>query len=649
MEPFDFRTLVENSRDTIYLLDSSGTVLYANPAIEDLLGYKREEFTGRNLFDFQTSESRIISEDNFRRRVRGEASPARYMVDFVMKGGGIKHCEIFATIIKGEGGSIFVQAILRDMTAHEELKRGLERERKKVETLVNTSVAVVVGLDLDANITMFNRGAEVATGYSQDEVLGRSMFGLFVPIERRAVFMEGMRRFVEGQTPMKGAWMIQNKSGQPVHLSFDINLVKDEEGKAVGSLAIGQDVTEHVRLERTLKKQNDTLEMLGAVSLATSSSLDAQELLSSGLPILFQFFGFEHASVYLVDGANLKLDRIISVGGENKTVDTGRVLPEEIRKRILSERRPIVVPGIDGERPEAFPPELGSAAFLPLIGNRGVVGILCMCSSRPIAFTPSDLYFFEAGSRIMGYALENSLLHQSLQKTFEHVELYSDILLHDILNYMMPVRAYMGLAVDQKLDQEERGRFLEKAVGAVDRMSIFIDRVRVLLHAIEGRDTNSPVPLGGSLREAIDIAKGRYTGAEIVLDEESKRIAEGISVVAGKALHQIFLNILTNAIKHSAPEPVEVKVRKDAERGTCSVEIADRGPGISDEKKKLIFSKHYAEDTVKAKKGTGIGLAIVETPVRNYGGKVWVEDRVPGDHSKGAKFVVELRLAGEAA
>ena len=46
-------------------------------------------------------------------------------------------------------------------------------------------------------------------------------------------------------------------------------------------------------------------------------------------------------------------------------------------------------------------------------------------------------------------------------------------------------------------------------------------------------------------------------------------------------------------------------------------------------------------------KGMGLGLYLVKSLVDSYGGSVWVEDRVPGDHTQGARFVVMLPAAGD--
>jgi len=68
--------------------------------------------------------------------------------------------------------------------------------------------------------------------------------------------------------------------------------------------------------------------------------------------------------------------------------------------------------------------------------------------------------------------------------------------------------------------------------------------------------------------------------------------------------------------------------------------VEDNGPGIPDILKARIFNRFERGDT-KAH-GKGLGLYIVRSLIEDYHGRVWVEDRVPGDHAKGARFVIMI-------
>lgn len=67
------------------------------------------------------------------------------------------------------------------------------------------------------------------------------------------------------------------------------------------------------------------------------------------------------------------------------------------------------------------------------------------------------------------------------------------------------------------------------------------------------------------------------------------------------------------------------------------------GPGIPDEVKEKLF--HRLERSATKAHGKGLGLYLVRTLVEGYNRDVWVEDRVPGDHTQGAKFVILLPAA----
>ena len=75
--------------------------------------------------------------------------------------------------------------------------------------------------------------------------------------------------------------------------------------------------------------------------------------------------------------------------------------------------------------------------------------------------------------------------------------------------------------------------------------------------------------------------------------------------------------------------------------------VEDNGPGIPDDMKDRIFSRLLRGGTKAS--GAGLGLYLVRRLVEDYHGRVWAEDRVPGDHTKGAKFIVLLPVASASA
>jgi len=114
-------------------------------------------------------------------------------------------------------------------------------------------------------------------------------------------------------------------------------------------------------------------------------------------------------------------------------------------------------------------------------------------------------------------------------------------------------------------------------------------------------------------------------------------------VNANELLHDVFANLVSNAIKHTGDRAdivIDMDIVKESGRKYCRLMVEDNGPGIPDDFKGRVFNR-MLKGTTKAK-GMGLGLYLVKSLVNSYDGKVWVEDRVQGDHTKGARFVVML-------
>jgi signal transduction histidine kinase len=109
-------------------------------------------------------------------------------------------------------------------------------------------------------------------------------------------------------------------------------------------------------------------------------------------------------------------------------------------------------------------------------------------------------------------------------------------------------------------------------------------------------------------------------------------------VRADDLLSVIFNNLIGNAVKHGGPG-VEVTVRVEEQDGEVLVRIEDTGPGVPDDAKYEIFHQYEMK---KRGVGEGLGLYLVQILVERYGGRIWMEDRVPGRGGEGAAFVFTL-------
>jgi signal transduction histidine kinase len=123
------------------------------------------------------------------------------------------------------------------------------------------------------------------------------------------------------------------------------------------------------------------------------------------------------------------------------------------------------------------------------------------------------------------------------------------------------------------------------------------------------------------------------------LDADIRYTPEALWVAADDLLVAVFANLIGNAVKFGGPG-VLVRITAREEDGTVTVSVEDTGPGIPDAEKPLVFEKFRKGGK---KSGKGLGLYIVRTLVERYGGRIWVEDRIPGRPEEGAAFRLVFR------
>ncbi len=210
---------------------------------------------------------------------------------------------------------------------------------------------------------------------------------------------------------------------------------------------------------------------------------------------------------------------------------------------------------------------------------------------------------------------------------------------HDIRNMNQIGMGFLELALGSPDIKKEDKELLLKSLGSLENSSRLIDNVRKLQKARSGELKYHPVDACQTFMRVL----AHYSNMPGVNASFNLDLPPSCPVRANDLLYEVFENIVGNAIKHGAAEPV-IDVRYDmvdlngGKYNKFTVE--DNGPGIPDSMKERIFNRMQQGDT-KAK-GIGLGLYLVKSLVESYHGHVWVEDRIAGDHTKGARFVVML-------
>jgi PAS domain S-box-containing protein len=218
-------------------------------------------------------------------------------------------------------------------------------------------------------------------------------------------------------------------------------------------------------------------------------------------------------------------------------------------------------------------------------------------------------------------------------------ELYLDLMCHDISNMHQIAMGYLEFAQETLQLEQEHRELIDQPAEVLRRSARLINNVRKLRQNQEGLFQYQTVDMCAVLA---DVSRdfGAVSGKNITLNLNG---SDRCQVRANELLYDVFANLVSNAIKHTGSRAeirISVERAEDNGRQCYKVSVADNGPGIPDDFKDKVFNR-LLKNTMRAK-GMGLGLYLVKSLVDSYSGWVWVEDRVPGDYTKGAKFVVVL-------
>ena len=210
-----------------------------------------------------------------------------------------------------------------------------------------------------------------------------------------------------------------------------------------------------------------------------------------------------------------------------------------------------------------------------------------------------------------------------------------------------PMNAIVGFTkVVLKTDLTEKQKEYINAIKiSGDALIVLINDILDLAKVDSGKMTfeQTPFKLATSISAMLHLFEAKIYEKNLELVKEYDTTIPEVLVGDPVRLHQIVLNLISNAVKFTAKGKITVSVRKlkeDAEKVKIEFAITDTGIGIPENSLEHIFDDFQQASSITSRiyGGTGLGLAIVKKLVEPQGGSISVKSK----EGKGSSFIFTL-------
>jgi PAS domain S-box-containing protein len=476
-------------------------------------------------------------------------------------------------------------------------------------SIVESSDDAIIGRTTDGKITSWNSGAERLYGYTAKEALGKPI-DIIIPDECREEYFESIEYIRNNRRVRHYETKRMDRNGRRIDISTTVSPIFDMAGNIIGISSITRDITEKKKSEQALKKNKAILDRAQRVARVGHWAWNLETNAFNCSSEMFRIFGYDPGAI------RPTYDWVIScIYAED------RHLIQEAVRQALSENRQVSV---------------DYRIRLPDISTRYINTVFDKVKRDPQG---NPLWIYGISQDIT----RRKMIENELVDAKSQAELYVDLMGHDINNMNQVALGYLELALDAiaksgKIETASKDLLL-KPMEYLKNSSMLIENVRKLQREKMGGYREKVIDINQAIADVqAQCSSAPDRDVKILFKPEAHCL-----VMANELFRDVVLNLVGNSIKHSTgPLTINITSDRTFECGEsyCRISIEDDGPGIPDVQK-----KHLLEGSTLTRtraRGKGLGLCLVRTLIDDFRGHISIEDRVPGDHTRGCKFVITI-------
>jgi PAS domain S-box-containing protein len=248
-----YRRLFEAAKDGILILDAdTGQVVEVNPFLQGMLGYSRELFRGKKIWEIGSFKDIAASRDAFRALQENEC--IRYE-DLPLETCDGRRIEVeFVSNIYMVDHKKVIQCNIRDITERKQTEEELRKSEQRFRDISEASGEFLSEIDAHGYFTYMSERVEAILGYRPEEMLGRRPFEFMEEAEARRTEALWIEKAKMKMVFRESEHCVVARSGCPVWLSITAVPVLGPTGNLLGFRGAALDITERKRTEEELRE-----------------------------------------------------------------------------------------------------------------------------------------------------------------------------------------------------------------------------------------------------------------------------------------------------------------------------------------------------------------------------------------------------------
>jgi PAS domain S-box-containing protein len=602
-----YRTLVEEIPAVTYIkaVDESSQSSYVSPQIEDMLGYKPEEWTSDPdqwiKIMHPADRERVLAEVA---RTDETGDPFRMEFRQFARDGRVVWVRDEAVLVRDEEGNpSYWLGFQYDITKRKRSEEAREESELRLRTVISNVPVVLFAIDFAGVMSLSEGKGMGALGLEPGEVVGRSISEVFGGVPG---ILEDVDRTLAGETLST----VREVNSRTFEMWY--SPVRANTGEVTGVTGVSIDITDRKRAEEELKESagrfRSTFEN-APIGMALVSLDNHYRQVNQAFCDMLGYSQEELLSWRTFD--------ITHPDDLEASIARTQALLEGAVERDLLEKRYI---RSDGEIVWA----LSSVSLVR--DSRG-----------------DPAYFVSQYQNITERKKAEEDMKEANRRLEELAVLKADftaMVAHELDTPLAVIRGYADMLATGDLDLDEQARALDRVQAETDLLEALVSDVRSAA-AVEREDFTielQQVAVGGLLRDAAAFVETLHGDHQLV----THGATDGWVLADPRRIRQVLRNLLSNAAKYSPDgTPIELRTAPGATPGRVRIEVADRGPGVHPDDATRIFEKFGRGRDGGGRKvaGTGLGLYLSKRILQAHGSGLTL-DSEPGG---GSVFGFELR------